>query len=102
MSLQCLCRLRPTLIKFAIALAVLGCGAHRVYGAAVSPIAAAMPMDEGPRQLYLQAVINGNRISGPQPFTWRMGSLWASPERSEEHTSELPSLMRISYDVFCL
>src|SRR3546814_2308626 len=22
--------------------------------------------------------------------------------RSEEHTSELPSLMRISYDVFCL
>src|SRR3546814_8375458 len=23
-------------------------------------------------------------------------------ERSEEHTSELPSLMRISYDVFCL
>src|SRR3546814_1071390 len=24
------------------------------------------------------------------------------PERSEEHTSELPSLMRISYAVFCL
>src|SRR3546814_7969274 len=24
------------------------------------------------------------------------------PQRSEEHTSELPSLMRISYDVFCL
>src|SRR3546814_1076135 len=24
------------------------------------------------------------------------------PERSEEHTSELQSLMRISYDVFCL
>src|SRR3546814_955959 len=26
----------------------------------------------------------------------------ASPSRSEEHTSELQSLMRISYDVFCL
>src|SRR3546814_10418482 len=26
----------------------------------------------------------------------------ASPIRSEEHTSELPSLMRISYAVFCL
>src|SRR3546814_5388447 len=26
----------------------------------------------------------------------------AAPERSEEHTSELQSLMRISYDVFCL
>src|SRR3546814_8018454 len=25
-----------------------------------------------------------------------------SPSRSEEHTSELQSLMRISYDVFCL
>src|SRR3546814_3874449 len=24
------------------------------------------------------------------------------PDRSEEHTSELQSLMRISYDVFCL
>src|SRR3546814_10831790 len=26
----------------------------------------------------------------------------AAPVRSEEHTSELPSLMRISYAVFCL
>src|SRR3546814_5742450 len=27
---------------------------------------------------------------------------WDDPERSEEHTSELQSLMRISYAVFCL
>src|SRR3546814_2536893 len=27
---------------------------------------------------------------------------WRFPERSEEHTSELQSLMRISYAVFCL
>src|SRR3546814_7872161 len=27
---------------------------------------------------------------------------WLSPKRSEEHTSELQSLMRISYAVFCL
>src|SRR3546814_8866962 len=27
---------------------------------------------------------------------------WVSPERSEEHTSELQSLMRLSYAVFCL
>src|SRR3546814_4410222 len=27
---------------------------------------------------------------------------WNVPERSEEHTSELQSLMRISYAVFCL
>src|SRR3546814_8099113 len=40
----------------------------------------------------------------------RAGGIWVSPaeientllERSEEHTSELQSLMRISYAVFCL
>src|SRR3546814_7814839 len=32
-----------------------------------------------------------------------LGSLWDSDKpRSEEHTSELQSLMRISYAVFCL
>src|SRR3546814_2007770 len=31
------------------------------------------------------------------------GGLWSKlPNRSEEHTSELQSLMRISYAVFCL
>src|SRR3546814_7808567 len=34
----------------------------------------------------------GNRLSSPQKAT----------SRSEEHTSELQSLMRISYAVFCL
>src|SRR3546814_5700144 len=29
-------------------------------------------------------------------------NLWNEVERSEEHTSELKSLMRISYAVFCL
>src|SRR3546814_2290515 len=29
-------------------------------------------------------------------------ALWRSGDRSEEHTSELQSLMRISYAVFCL
>src|SRR3546814_3149535 len=32
---------------------------------------------------------------------WRIGN-GKSGERSEEHTSELQSLMRISYAVFCL
>src|SRR3546814_1314444 len=32
----------------------------------------------------------------------RSGSRMLNPERSEEHTSELQSLMRISYAVFCL
>src|SRR3546814_6225972 len=33
---------------------------------------------------------------------WRGGSTALLPFRSEEHTSELQSLMRISYAVFCL
>src|SRR3546814_10613309 len=37
-------------------------------------------------------------LFGPWKDPLSMG--W--PQRSEEHTSELPSLMRISYAVFCL
>src|SRR3546814_1514644 len=32
----------------------------------------------------------------------KVASPWLFPSRSEEHTSELQSLMRISYAVFCL
>src|SRR3546814_1773830 len=35
------------------------------------------------------------------PMRWAMAGV-ATPNRSEEHTSELQSLMRISYAVFCL
>src|SRR3546814_1641647 len=34
------------------------------------------------------------------PMPWQ--DAWPPPHRSEEHTSELQSLMRISYAVFCL
>src|SRR3546814_9849138 len=34
--------------------------------------------------------------------TMALGSTWRNMMRSEEHTSELQSLMRISYAVFCL
>src|SRR3546814_9594648 len=33
---------------------------------------------------------------------WGQMSYWGATVRSEEHTSELQSLMRISYAVFCL
>src|SRR3546814_6846594 len=36
---------------------------------------------------------------GPRPILFANGSMLT---RSEEHTSELQSLMRTSYDVFCL
>src|SRR3546814_3996480 len=48
----------------------------------------------------LQAAINRfikEHNEDPRPFIWK-----ADPDRSEEHTSELQSLMRISYAVFCL
>src|SRR3546814_10701048 len=42
--------------------------------------------------------------SGAWSPAWseRCPSSWATVNRSEEHTSELQSLMRISYAVFCL
>src|SRR3546814_4243762 len=39
-------------------------------------------------------------IQWPHPILHK--AIWAKRRRSEEHTSELQSLMRISYAVFCL
>src|SRR3546814_8430095 len=47
----------------------------------------------------VQASVGVVRV--PLPFT-AMGRGVAGRRRSEEHTSELQSLMRISYAVFCL
>src|SRR3546814_10214198 len=44
---------------------------------------------------HLEALAAGVREGLPMLAGWRY-------ERSEEHTSELQSLMRISYAVFCL
>src|SRR3546814_10580976 len=42
------------------------------------------------------------RVRQPRVRSGVRLDLRAGPERSEEHTSELQSLMRISYAVFCL
>src|SRR3546814_6909899 len=44
---------------------------------------------------YLAKVATGDEVT-------KILDLWRNPHRSEEHTSELQSLMRISYAVFCL
>src|SRR3546814_6350336 len=49
-------------------------------------------------------VLVAGRLDSLQPFRHHMGvrSEIQGQDRSEEHTSELQSLMRISYAVFCL
>src|SRR3546814_8242571 len=47
--------------------------------------------------------ILGHRVWWMRALAWYSRLEWqAAPPRSEEHTSELQSLMRISYAVFCL
>src|SRR3546814_5529547 len=48
------------------------------------------------------AAITGSRVNARNVSFWLIRPIATSAERSEEHTSELQSLMRISYAVFCL
>src|SRR3546814_7089353 len=51
-------------------------------------------------------VMDGGDAARPEVrgllFAQRLGVIFRAEVRSEEHTSELQSLMRISYAVFCL
>src|SRR3546814_7077083 len=78
--------------------------------------------DPWPKPCYLFALVAGDLVANSSTFTTCGGrkvalNVWVRPEdlprtghaieslskaRSEEHTSELQSLMRISYAVFCL
>src|SRR3546814_3370503 len=49
---------------------------------------------------YSGSGLEGNELPRSPAFTGSAGVLYRN--RSEEHTSELQSLMRISYAVFCL
>src|SRR3546814_1910545 len=44
----------------------------------------------------------GGQLSTIEVLTWVVSGSFEAHWRSEEHTSELQSLMRISYAVFCL
>src|SRR3546814_7087692 len=56
---------------------------------------------ERPVGLPRRATLGHWRVSSP-PLATIASSFAIAPPRSEEHTSELQSLMRISYAVFCL
>src|SRR3546814_6351528 len=69
----------------------------------------AVTMPEGFREAYQAFVENGwGAINGPEDFGGQglpfalFSVVMEDLGRSEEHTSELQSLMRISYAVFCL
>src|SRR3546814_7644086 len=50
------------------------------------------------RAQHLDGAADPQRVD---PDSWTLDQHWLD-QRSEEHTSELQSLMRISYAVFCL
>src|SRR3546814_3140598 len=59
----------------------------------------------------LEAILDRDAADADLPEDWRYSLAWlldlygsqtAAAKRSEEHTSELQSLQRISYAVFCL
>src|SRR3546814_4180854 len=49
-----------------------------------------------------RVVFQGQDVTGQPAYRIARKGVGLVPERSEEHTSELQSLMRISYAVFCL
>src|SRR3546814_6320713 len=62
---------------------------------------AALPRLRGDRRMFTQMVMN--LLSNAIKYSPGRGEVRvAGAVRSEEHTSELQSLMRISYAVFCL
>src|SRR3546814_5881899 len=52
--------------------------------------------------IFLPAADVRAALDGAKPDTSRLAQELLDEQRSEEHTSELQSLMRISYAVFCL
>src|SRR3546814_10127953 len=57
---------------------------------------------ESPQRVRERTSEGGSRVMVPSIFAWGHIVPAVAPHRSEEHTSELQSLMRISYAVFCL
>src|SRR3546814_5321677 len=69
-----------------------------IVGSGAASIVASLVMQKaGKRPLVLEKT---EQVGGSTALSG--GVLWVPNNRSEEHTSELQSLMRISYAVFCL
>src|SRR3546814_9588679 len=74
-------------------------------GVAVAPAAqmqASMARFTG-SMMSCPAFLGGDALTGEQDCMWgQVSGLSTDQDRSEEHTSELQSLMRSAYAVFCL
>src|SRR3546814_7101605 len=101
----------PTLFRAAAALpygtAAAGAGVRPAGRAAGPQLAAADALRPGDARLPRlhgrhQPDVDGDRLAGQGQAAAGAGPVVAAVARSEEHTSELQSLMRISYAVFCL
>src|SRR3546814_7181124 len=85
----------------------LGALAQRASATPRKPLAMEGSVDKMPSGSQLPRNINPGRSCRsshplmPAPGA-RLATVFSAPMRSEEHTSELQSLMRISYAVFCL
>src|SRR3546814_7115351 len=81
-------------------LLVLALGGGVVSGGATSQAAAQAVAEETPAQLEGVRVVTPDEL---RPLLKQGVTVYdLRKKRSEEHTSELQSLMRISYAVFCL
>src|SRR3546814_6602300 len=59
-------------------------------------------LDAPAAERYLKELSDKHGLPAVDPFRTGVGAIVDKLARSEEHTSELQSLMRISYAVFCL
>src|SRR3546814_5330087 len=87
---------RPTLVPY---VTVIGSDGREIQSAAASRYEPSEAIWRDLARHWVQMV----RRVGHDPFVMEQDIRWAYERtRSEEHTSELQSLMRISYAVFCL
>src|SRR3546814_7255070 len=96
-------RLRRLGVKFAVGHRAENLGEAQVVVVS-SAIKAGNPEVDTARQRFIPIVRRAEMLGELMRLKWSIavGGTHGKTARSEEHTSELQSLMRISYAVFCL
>src|SRR3546814_1404156 len=79
-----------------------GFTSDRAFNVALRLMGSLDQIDIGGRDVAIQAARNFQTLRGKRITVRKTIDTLIATRRSEEHTSELQSLMRISYAVFCL